>query len=346
MKHRAVLAVGFLLGAAVLVGGQGNDEDLELRLWELREQAARLQGANAHRGGAVPPVTDRGFRFAMFHITDLLYGVRDFIPPSRADGPDDAPMFGGQVEIAPQPFGTVEEVGELVRVRVQPEAWNTVGASLQPLGAALLAMNRRDVLRDVQRFLDEELRPLASRTVSLDVLLLEIPGPQAAALAAKAGTDLDPEELSGLAAGARRLFAGRALALPRQRVVLWHGAQAAAVTDHDVEVAQESKTADPVVRVEMRGGIVGIRATPDAAAERGRIERTMDHETADERMRTVKTEASGEVQAPARRAFHAAADLIVGSGRWAVAAEATGAPGARRFLLVRPTVLLRPGGAR
>ncbi|MCK6461282.1 MAG: hypothetical protein L6Q95_15470 [Planctomycetes bacterium] len=335
-------AAGFLLGAAALAGGQG-DEDLREKLIELESLSARLRALEAGSGEA-PAVDERGLELDRIHITDLHAGVPDYVGPRPRVG--ETSVFGGRAEEAPQTYGTVEEILEIVRTSVRPEAWES-GSQIQPFGQSLLLLAPPDVSRAARAFIDTELRLDARRTVNLQIGILEAEEPLAAALAAATGGDIDPAlrariEEAAQAGKARRVFDGRVLALSRQQIAFWHGAQAATVVDADVEVAARSAVADPFVGVELLGTRFEARATVADDPARVRLRISLASDEMDLPPRAAETGDTGELQMPAGAMARIDADLWTGNDRWTVAAERS-AHGRRRFLLVRPSVI---GGAR
>jgi hypothetical protein len=342
--------LGLLLGAALVAGGQETDADLVERLVTLRQEAARLQALKTAGANEGPPPTENGFEYERLSIADLTYGVSDFIPPAPPfDVNSDLPLFGGQSEEAPEPFGSGDEILMHVRHMVHPERWEEPEAMLTCVRTAFFVVQQRDVIESMRRFLDSELRPSALRTVCVETEIVEVQGETGAAVAARAGMKLDSGLRARLeeacrAGSARRLFAGRLLGLAGQRVVLWHGAQVATLGDHDVEAgAPKRAIADPVVLVELLGGILAIRSTiaPDSVV---RLQIAAEHAALDDPVRERTAEAA-RLHLPAKPLLRIDTELLVKSGTWAVAAEASGAKG-RRFLLVRPTVLERAGGGR
>lgn len=335
-------AAGFLFGAAALAGGEG-DEDLREKLIELEALSAQLRSLDGERP-ELPAPTEQGLEFECVPITDLCADVPHWIRPQRDSG---VPVFGGRAEEMLQHYGTIEEIVELVRTTVRPEAWET-GSSITCMGRSLVLFTRPETSRAVRAFIDKELRPATRRTINLEVEIVEAGEPAAATLVAAVGGDLDPvargrlDEAIG-AGKARRIFAGRVLALARQQVVLWHGAQVATVPDADVEAGVGSETSDPIVDVELLGTIVQARSTLGEDPARVRVQLVLGHDEMDRPVRLAKTEGAEALQMPARTTMQIDTDLWVPSDRWAVAAERTGADGKRRFVLVRATVI---GGAR
>ncbi len=337
------IAAGFVLGAAALVGGQG-EEGLREKLIEIERLSARLRALDGATADA-PAADEEGGEWECVHVGDITAGVDDFSRPRRI--PRDAEvMHTGPLRESPQPYGTIEEILWMVRSRVRPEAWEE-GSQIMPLGMSLLLHARPDVNRDVRAYVDGELRPAARRTVDLMMEIVEAEGALAAALAGATGGDLETAQRDGLdealaAGAARRLFHGRLRALSRQQAFLWHGAEAATVADADVRVATRAESADPVVDVERLGTLVEARCTATEGTGRVRVQISLEHAIAEDPVRTAEAGKAGTLQMPARATIQVDADLWTGDGRWSVAAERTDA-GQRRFLLVRPTVI---GGAR
>lgn len=340
-------AAGFVLGAAVLAGGQGA-QGLDEKLAELEQLSARLRSLDQEQP-QVPPVTEQGFVFDLVPLTDLVLGVPDWIAPQHVRAGTDAPVFGMKAEEAPQLYGTLEEIVELVRTKVQPAAWEE-GSTISCTGHALLLQSRPEVNRAVRAFL-AELRTAAHRTVNLDVEIVEAGEPQASALAASAGGDLDAELRArvdeAIGAGkARRIFAGRMLARSQQQSVLWHGAEVATLSDADVEVGEGSQISDPVIDTEITGAVVQARSTLGGDPTRVHVQLALAYDVLDRPARAVETEAAGALQMYSRTMIRADADLWITAGHWAVAAERMGGPGKRHFVLLRPTPLEREGGGR
>jgi hypothetical protein len=339
----AWLAAGVVLGAAAVAGGEG-DEDLRERLIELESLSARLRGLDATSRDA-PVADEHGLELDSVPVADLVTGVPDYVRARQIA--HELAIFGCQAEETLQPYGTIEELVELVRCHVHTDAWET-GSQITYLRGSLLLFARPGVNRAARAFLDKELRPGARRTVNLQLEVLEAAEPLAAALAAATGGEIDPalrgriEEAIG-AGKARRAFDGRVLGLARQQVVLWHGAQAATVIDAEVEVAQRAEVSDPFVNVELLGTMVEARSTVGDDPGRIRLRISLDSDELERPVRAAETEQSGALQMPARATMRVDADLWTVNDKWTVAAERTSAEGKRRFLLVRQSVI---GGAR
>jgi general secretion pathway protein D len=109
-------------------------------------------------------------------VADLTLGLTDFIPPQitlvGVDEDSEAPLFGGQAEEAPQPYGTIEELQELVRTSVAPAAWEE-GAQIQPQGKNLVVYAPPEVQNQVAQFLDD-LRSFAGIVVTIESRFLTV----------------------------------------------------------------------------------------------------------------------------------------------------------------------------
>ncbi len=109
-------------------------------------------------------------------VADLTLGLTDFIPPQitlvGVDEDSEAPLFGGQAEEAPQPYGTIEELVELVRTSVAPAAWEEDG-TIQPQGKNLVVYAPPEVQNQVAQFLDD-LRSFAGIVVTIESRFLTV----------------------------------------------------------------------------------------------------------------------------------------------------------------------------
>lgn len=335
---------GFLLGAATLAGGDTEEERRE-KLIEIERLCGELRALDSERV-EVPVVNEQGLELDRVHLLDIVAGVPEYVRPHWAGG-EEYGVFSGVLEEAPQPFGTIEEIVEIVRCNVRPDAWEAY-SQITCTGSSLFLIAPPAVSRAVHAFVDKELRPPARRTVHLQLEVVEADGPLGATVAAAAGGELDAalrteiEEAVG-SGSARMLFRGCLRALSRQQVVLWHGTQAAVVSEADVEANIRADASDPLIDVEALGTIVQVRSTVGDDPGRVRVQMEIDQEALDQPIRIVKTEKVGNLQMPARTTTPVAADLWIANDRWAVAAAFAHRGGKRCTILVRPTVI---GGGR
>ena len=109
-------------------------------------------------------------------VADLTLGLTDFIPPQitlvGVDEDSEAPLFGGQAEEAPQPYGTIEELVELVRTSVAPAAWEE-GGQINPQGKNLVVYAPPEVQNQVAQFLDD-LRAFAGIVITIESRFLTV----------------------------------------------------------------------------------------------------------------------------------------------------------------------------
>ncbi|MHC4547203.1 MAG: hypothetical protein ACYTEZ_00365 [Planctomycetota bacterium] len=109
-------------------------------------------------------------------VADLTLGLTDFIPPQitqiGVDEDSETPLFGGQAEEAPQPYGTIEELMELVRGSVSPQTWEE-GGQINNQGKNLVIHAPPTVQNQVAEFLDD-LRAFAGIVITVEARFLEV----------------------------------------------------------------------------------------------------------------------------------------------------------------------------
>jgi len=109
-------------------------------------------------------------------VADLTLGLVDFIPPQitqlGVSDDSDAPLFGGQGEEAPQPYGTIEELMELVRGSIGASAWEDP-ATITSQGKNLVVYQAPEVQDRIARFLDD-LRSFAGIAVNVETRFLSV----------------------------------------------------------------------------------------------------------------------------------------------------------------------------
>jgi general secretion pathway protein D len=109
-------------------------------------------------------------------VADLTMGLVDFIPPQitqvGVDEDSETPLFGGHGEEAPQPYGTIEELMELVQGAVSPATWEE-GGTINNQGKNLVVYAPPNVQRMVADFLDD-LRSFAGIVVTIESRFLTV----------------------------------------------------------------------------------------------------------------------------------------------------------------------------
>lgn len=321
MRRKAIPAVlGFLVGAAALAGGQGG-EDLRGRLLELQEAVAQAMRADI-AAAELPPGDDRGHELAIFAVGDLTVPTPQHLPPRHGlEKSGERPVFGGLSEESLLPFGTVEELMELVRGTVEPYAWEG-GTTISVSGHRLFVVNRPAVNREVGRFLDQELRSRAHACVTVEAEVVDV-APDGA------------EE---------RVLEVRATGLAGQRFLAWHGRQVAFLLDPEVEVAQEASTADPVVDVVQAGGSLGVLPSLGDDAERVTVELDFQHDVLGE-LRRRDTLQGGPLDLPRIGEQVCRTVVTVRDRTWTVVGTGEPRAGKTRLLRIRVTRLGREAGA-
>jgi hypothetical protein len=345
-KNLLAAALGFLVGAAALAGGQEDDWELTKRLAELQEAIARLQQEERPAADRLPPAGPEGYELQLFPAFDLSGGRRDFFPPDHSPVGRAERYFGGRSEEAPCPCGTVEELMELVRCCVWPASYEQSG-TITAQGQTLIIFNKRPALIDTARFLDAR-RDKAHRCVTLELEAVDLAPALYRRLAGGSTTTLSGEQQDALAqafadGAATRAFGARTTCFAGQRAVVWHGRQVAMVGEADVSVAKNRVSTDPVVEVVRDGGYLCVRPTVgDGAA---RITLDVDGRFDELEARDVREADAGRVELPRVGTVECRTSVTVENRTWALLGG--GARGDEvRVLLLRATHLPRTGGAR
>jgi len=350
MRRRDLIAMalGFLAGAAGLAGSQEDHAEMREQLHRLRAAAARLA---AREGGLteLPPQRETGLEMDILNVRDVTMGVPDFYPPSRGLRDDgDEVLFSGVFEEAPQPYGTIEELMELVRCTVWPESYEE-GAMMTTAFGRLFLFNGPEAIADTRKFL-EGLRRDSHRSVVVELEAVDVAADLFRTLQSEGPAALSAAQRSALnealAKGAAvRAFHGRATGLVGQRFLLWHGAQVACLSHADVEVAQGSTAVDPAVEVAQAGGCLSVRASVGDDPDTIHLDLTAWLDALEEPMEQRSTAETGTLDLPALRGVAAESALTVPAGAWVPVGGGAGEEGRTRLLLVR-SMLLPRGGAR
>jgi len=109
-------------------------------------------------------------------VADLTLGLTDFIPPQitevAVNEESEVPLFGGEAEEVVQPYGTIEELTELVRSSVSPKTWEE-GGTITPQRRNLVVFAPPDVQQQVAGFLDD-LRAFTQIMITIEGQLLRV----------------------------------------------------------------------------------------------------------------------------------------------------------------------------
>ena len=342
------ILLGLALAAAPLAVGGEDETELRDRLRSLQEAVHKALYALPTADG-LPAANEKGMQIGVLPISDLVAGRVDYIPPTHEffDEDDESPLFGGIAEEAPQPYGTIEEVIELIRSAVWPESWSKEGAFMVAADSQLLIMQTKPVLRDIQRYLDRNLRPRAHACATVEAEILAVPPAlygslsRSAMLSSARRHELDQALKAG---DAKRIFAGRATGFMRENIVAWHGRQVALVAGADVEVAHGARATDPRVEVVQAGGYVSARVTR-AGEGRLRVDVKVRYNGLD-KIETKDTGRNGQIDVAVLDRVEGRGTLTVPERTWALVGAGSVHEGLVRIVLVRATSLARPGGKR
>jgi hypothetical protein len=277
-------------------------------------------------------------RLHVLDVADLTVRLTDFIrpnitmTPAGAEFDEDAPMFG-TVREGPT-FFDPEELVELIRSNVRPAVWEADG-TIEVQGRAILVSAPEEVIRDVRAALGT-LRSDVGRMVTVELRVV-----RAGLEELPIGT-LTREEFDGLLvrlreAGDDRIVASTELTgYAGQRMMLFDGRQVAYVQDHDVEVAQDARIADPIVSVLQDGVSFDVRAMPMGSDGRILLDFRADFGATVGEIPLLRTEV-GLTQLPRQRYARAHAAVTVPNGGGLVLGGTTrdGNLGARVAFLVR-----------
>jgi len=336
-------ALGFLIGAAAIAGGQDAD-DLRDELRRLQREVARAAQKNWETRD-LPPADGSGRQLAIFPLDDLAAPRHDRIPPSGGfvDENSEAPLFGGIAEEGLLPFGTREEIVEALwdhLGREHQDRGEVVGLS----GDSVVVLHYPATIGRMREVLDRKWRPVAHAGVAVDFEVVDVPAAVARSVArgGRPLTNADRTALAEAAAGegGARVLTLRGAGLLGSRFHVWHGRQVALVIDADVEVAQTASVADPVVEVAQAGGLLSVRASRGASDGELQLDLRVRLRGL-EKVERQETDQAGVLDAPTLSDQDSRLLLRVPAGAWVVAGGGTLRRGVERLFLVKAAPLAR-----
>lgn len=341
------IVLGLLVGAAPLAVGQDEDDELLERLRALQDQLHRQINRQA-AVGKTPPIVTGKYQLGLFPVPDITMPRFDYIRPDHRIDPgredSEYPLFGSLTEEGPQPYGTVEELLELIRASVWPDSWNDGATINAHSGGRIIVLQTEPVLKDIRRFLDGNLRSKAHACATVEAEILSVPVELFRSLAG-AATLSTAQRLSVDQAlqqkTASRVFAGRVTGFVGQRQLMWHGKQVAVVPRADVEVAQDARTTDPVVEIVQAGGYISVDVR-----HVGETDLRLDAEVRLDELEKLDKRSTGEngtLDVPVIRTIAGRAAMRVPPRTWALIASGVGKNGQMRIVLMRATRLARGG---
>lgn len=221
---------------------------------------------------------------------------------------------------------SADRLCDLLRNSVAPDSWDEPGRFVMAEEGRLIVAHEAPVLQRIAACLE-----LLRRTVAreLDVEIYEV---TAESLPAGVGTVLAPAEAEGFLASAKpalrmrhRMLAG----IPRR---IRAGERVSFLGDYDVEVAQETEIADPLVRVLDDG--LDLRLAVDSMAGGGLLVRLGGRRSSLEGFRVFETNSSwvGRIQLPAMDSVLVSSSAVLAPGG-AIVVGATRAAADEVFLI-------------
>jgi hypothetical protein len=206
-----------------------------------------------------PPARDE-IEVRLLDVGALTQGRSNFIPDRGPLGPrpdevndEQFPLFGSEGEEPLRPYGTIDQLIELVKQHTGLLAWQREGSSINAYGSRLLVVRGPAALLESVEAALAGLERDALAWVTVDVL---------AVTAERAAVSTPEGVATALERGeARVLAATRASGFPMQRLTARAGGVRAFLADYDVEVAIQAQTADPIVSVQPDGMSVDVRPT-------------------------------------------------------------------------------------
>jgi hypothetical protein len=241
----------------------------------------------------------------------------------------ESPSFASAPDERAHVAGTIDEVIELLKTRAGgPGAWDEEGTYLNASGERWLVLRGTPALQEEVAAAIAALERETGTSVTVDVALLE--GDPAAA-AGPGGVG------AAVARGALRVVGGvRTVGQEAHRTSAFYGRERAFVTDHDVEVAQDARTSDPIVEVQPEGLAVQV-FVDDPGADLALDVRAWTAAVAD--LRAVRTAGGETVDVPTVEVANAATLVRAKEGVWTAVALS-----GSRTLAVRATRREPPAG--
>lgn len=239
--------------------------------WGVRESVVFV--------GSIDEMSPGASALAILDIRDLVAAIPDFPGPRASfglaslEGVGSSPaVFGDYPESIP-----ADVIVELIVSTIDPESWDLEGRAIDASNGILLVANSQEVVDQIRSLLTA-LRSTTTRMVSVEALYLAVsPEVWEEVLVSPDSGDarvlLDRAGYAALAArqaqgdGVRLVDRVRATCFSGQRVHTQLGGQRAYIADLDIELAQGSVAADPIVRTLRDGVMLDVRPVASASQE-------------------------------------------------------------------------------
>lgn len=237
MRRMALLALGILCGALAVSGQEEGSGDA------LAREIDRVKKLIEERIGQAPARADGPLVLRSYDVSDLCTLVGDGreplgnLVPSKYDPPSER-----EIE-EPQAAFDVDALIEIIKVAVEPAAWEMEGADIQPKNMRLFVRTIPRVHGKIARMLAWA-RAAADRRVSVEVHVVPVGDADAALLTNALELTADEAQrllAQPLAAVSLAGFDGQLLGGRAGREISYLG-------DYEVEIADGAAIADPVAR--------------------------------------------------------------------------------------------------
>ncbi|MHC4952791.1 MAG: hypothetical protein ACYTGZ_02790 [Planctomycetota bacterium] len=260
MRVAGLVVFAAILFAGGFVAARAQSDDLRDQLAALESVASELA---LRPEGPDSPGSPEWRDIFGYSVSDVTSPIPWRENPRWQGDTSESVLFGAQATEAPQPFGTIEEIAELLR---DVERKKGHAEPVIVLHGHFFVFRDKNAADRVARYMDTELRPRIHRSVVIEAEW-----------------------------GAEDGFLGRHLSLARTRTSFWVGRQEAMLDDQDVEVAGGgTKVYDPRVGVRYYGeSLLVANELRD-----GHIELAVDFESRRRSapIRRMKTRQSGTVE--------------------------------------------------
>jgi hypothetical protein len=242
-----------------VVAGTADTADRATELQKSIASTRRLIGAYEAAMKARGPI----YEMRLYAVDDLVFPIEDRPGPQIGLRPSGAHFFSeDEAEYAVDTYEP-EQIVELITSHVAPGSWDELhSVSIECADRNLVVVHTPGAHAMVSEFL-RNLRSRMGRTVAVDVEIVSLTAADRRALGASSPT-LSAKALAQLrtwiAEGrVTRMHTGRILAANNQRVALVDLEPVAYVMDYDVEIAEASSIADPIIRQLEQGLVVEVR---------------------------------------------------------------------------------------
>jgi len=213
-------------------------------------------------------------------------------------------------ELEPMRFIDPDMLVELLRQQVEPESWDMDGVEISVRESRVFVRHRVHVLKRVEEFLDS-IANAASRRVRFEVALYRMDWKSG--IVPIAGKPFVPSE------NATRLESGSVETYPGVATTFKITNRLRLLKDFDVEIAENSAIADPIVEAADEGFVIdlvphptmdGARVLVEALVQHGTFERPIPRLSLSENRKTLL----GVLDLPVLRQAYAHTTALVSSG--------------------------------